>query len=153
VKHQSRLKAGETAPDFSGIDQHGSTINLKDYTGKRVILYFYPKDSTPTCTTQACNLRDAKELLQEKGYVVLGVSGDDEKSHRKFSEKQHLNFSLLADVDRKIITAYDVWGEKVVFGREMIGIVRTTFVIDENGVIARVIHDVASARHAEQILE
>jgi peroxiredoxin Q/BCP len=126
---------------------------LKDYTGKRVILYFYPKDSTPTCTTQACNLRDAKEVLQEKGYVVIGVSADDEKSHLKFSEKQHLNFSLLADVDRKIITAYDVWGEKVVFGKTMVGIVRTTFVIDEIGVIARVIFDVASARHAEQILE
>ena len=126
---------------------------MKDYTGKRVILYFYPKDSTPTCTTQACNLRDAKEVLQEKGYVVIGVSADDEKSHLKFSEKQHLNFSLLADVDRKIITAYDVWGEKVVFGKTMVGIVRTTFVIDEIGVIARVIFDVASARHAEQILE
>jgi peroxiredoxin Q/BCP len=152
ANHSTRLKAGEQAPDFKANDQTGKEVRLSDFKGKKVVLYFYPKDDTPTCTNQACNLRDNHALLKKKGYVVLGVSADDEKKHVKFTKKYDLPFQLLADVDKKIIHAYDVWGEKLFMGRLFDGIVRTTFIIDEKGIIERVLTDVKSKTHAEQIL-
>jgi peroxiredoxin Q/BCP len=128
-------------------------IHLKDYLGSQVVLYFYPKDATPTCTVEACSLRDAHPKFVSKNYAVIGVSADSVKSHAKFADKQRLPFALIADENRVIIDAYDVWGKKQVFGREMIGIIRTTFVIDAKGRIARVIDEVQSKRHAEQILD
>ncbi|MBL7933726.1 MAG: peroxiredoxin [Bacteroidia bacterium] len=141
------------APDFEAKDQHGSTVRLSDLRGKMLVLYFYPKDNTPTCTQQACNLKDDYSSLVEKGYTVLGVSADDEKSHQKFIKKFNLPYSLLADTDMKMIRDYDVWGTKMLFGRILDGIVRTTFIIDGEGIISRIIKNVESKRHALQILE
>jgi peroxiredoxin Q/BCP len=151
VAHTTRLKAGDTAPDFTATDQHGNLQTLSSYKGRIVILYFYPKDDTPGCTATACNLRDEYTHLKDKHYAVLGVSADDEKSHAKFAVKYELPFPLLADVDLTIIKAYDVWGTKMLFGKIYDGIVRTTFIIDEGGVIKHVITNVDTANHAEQI--
>jgi thioredoxin-dependent peroxiredoxin len=150
--HKTSLSAGTRAPFFEAKDQNGSTVKLSDFQGRHLVLYFYPKDDTPTCTNQACNLRDEYQYLQQKNYSVLGVSADDERSHAKFSKKFNLPFQLLADTDMSIIKAYDVWGTKQLFGRILDGIVRTTFIIDPEGMIERVISDVNSKHHARQIL-
>lgn len=149
MKH---LKQGDKAPAFKAKDQHGNTLSLADFKGKKVILYFYPHDNTPTCTTQACNLRDNHSKLLKKGYVVIGVSEDDEKSHLKFSDKFSLPFPILADADHKILEAYGVWGEKQFMGRTFDGTHRTTFLIDEKGKIDHIIVRPKSKTHADEIL-
>ena len=151
--HTTGLKAGDKAPNFEGKDESGKKVSLKNFAGKKLVLYFYPKDNTPTCTVEACNLRDNYSLLIKKGYSILGVSADDETKHLKFIKKFDLPFSLLADVDMKVIKAYDVWGTKQFMGKIFDGINRTTFVIDEKGKIEKVITDVKSKNHTEQILE
>jgi peroxiredoxin Q/BCP len=146
------LTPGTTAPIFTAKDQDGNTINLSDYKGKKVVLYFYPKDNTPGCTKQACNLRDNIDPLVQKGFQVLGVSVDDEKSHRKFIQKFDLNFPLLADTEQDIVNKYHVWGEKSMYGRTYMGTFRVTYIINEQGVIEHVIDKVKVDNHAEQIL-
>ncbi len=152
VAHSTSLKAGDVAPAFSTNDQNGKRISLADLKGKKVVLYFYPKDNTPTCTLEACSLRDEHAFLAKKNYVVLGVSADDEKMHKKFAAKYELPFSLLADTNMDIIKAYDVWGIKKFMGRIYDGIIRTTFIIDEKGIISEVITDVKSKEHGKQVL-
>lgn len=147
------LDKGDKAPHFESTDQNGNTVSLNDFKGKKVILYFYPKDMTPGCTKEACNLRDHNSELKEKGFEIVGVSADDEKKHAKFAEKYDLNFPLLADTEKEVIQAYGVWGPKTFMGKTRDGIHRTTFVIDENGVIENVIKKVKTKEHAEQILE
>ena len=146
------LNIGDPAPDFSSTDQTGNPIKLSDYRGKKVVLYFYPKDDTPGCTAQACSLRDNHEKLRASGYEVLGVSVDDEKSHQKFSKKYDLPFTLVADTEHQIVEAYDVWKEKSMYGRNFMGIVRTTFLIDEVGLITDIMTKIDTQNHAEQIL-
>lgn len=150
--HRSSLRAGEMAPYFEGTDQHGNTVRLSDFSGKKLVLYFYPKDFTEGCTAQACNLRDEHDRLIHSNYAVVGVSADDQESHAKFADTHHLPFALLADTNRSIINAYDVWGPKMMMGNQYDGIVRTTFVIDEDGRIERVIHDVNTKEHANQVM-
>jgi peroxiredoxin Q/BCP len=147
------LVPGSKAPDFKAKDQDGNIVSLKDYKGKRVALYFYPKDNTPTCTTQACNIRDNFALLKKAGITVIGVSIDTEKSHKKFEQKFQLPFTLLADPDRKIVEAYGVWGLKKVMGREFDGTHRVTFLINEKGIVEHIIDKVKSKDHVAQILE
>jgi peroxiredoxin Q/BCP len=144
---------GKKAPSFSGRDQNGNKVSLADFKGKTLILYFYPQDNTPTCTTQACNLRDNMSALSKKGYTVVGVSPDDEASHLKFSGKFNLGFPLIADPDRKIIEKYGVWGEKQMYGKKYMGLIRTTFVIDGNGVVVKVIEKPKAKEHAQEILK
>lgn len=153
ANHITNLKAGDKAPDFKSKDQDGNLISLKDFKGKKLVLYFYPKDNTPGCTNEACNLRDNYSALKKKGFAIVGVSADDEIKHTKFIQKYDLPFSLIADVDHTVIKAYDVWGEKQFMGRVFDGIVRTTFVIDEKGKIEKVITNVKTKNHTEQILE
>ncbi len=147
------LEVGQMAPDFEAKIETGETIKLSDYRGKKVVLYFYPKDATPGCTAQACNLRDNYDALLKAGYVVLGISSDDEKSHKKFIEKQNLPFPLIADTDLKVHEAYGTWVEKSMYGRKYMGTARTTFVIDEQGKIAEVIAKVDTKNHTAQILK
>lgn len=147
------LKAGDKAPSFKTTNQDGKEISLDGLKGKKVVLYFYPKDSTPGCTMQACNLRDNYEALQKANYVVLGVSADTEKLHKRFIEKQSIPFDLLMDEDKTIIQAYGVWGLKKFMGREFDGIHRTTFLIDEEGIIEEVIMKVKTKDHTNQILK
>ncbi|RAJ85897.1 peroxiredoxin Q/BCP [Chitinophaga dinghuensis] len=147
------LKEGEKAPVFKGKDQHGKTVSLTDFKGKRVVLYFYPKDMTPGCTAQACNLRDNYTDLLKKGYAVVGVSTDSEQSHQKFIEKYELPFTLLADEDKKIVNQYGVWGEKTMMGKTYDGIHRTTFLINGDGVIDHIIKKPDTKNHTEEILE
>jgi len=149
----THLKPGDKAPNFSAKDQNGKIVSLADFAGKKLILYFYPKDLTPGCTTQACNFRDNASLLKEKGFAVVGVSADDEKKHQKFIDKHDLNFTLLADTEKEIIKAYGVWGNKKFMGREYDGIHRETFVIGETGKIEFVITKVKTKEATEQILE
>jgi peroxiredoxin Q/BCP len=149
----SHLSEGSKAPAFSGKDQDGKKISLADFKGRKLVLYFYPQDSTPTCTTQACNLRDNFSMLTKSGFEVVGVSPDDEASHLKFSAKFKLPFRLIADPERKIIEKYGVWGEKQMYGKKYMGLLRTTFVIDENGVIRRIFHKPKSKEHAQEILD
>lgn len=151
-KSMTQLKEGDKAPYFEGKDQDGKVISLKDFAGSKLVLYFYPKDDTPGCTAESCNLRDNYSLLKKNGYKIVGVSADDEKSHQKFIKKFSLPFPLLADVDRKIINDYSVWGMKSMFGKKFEGIIRTTFVISEDGMIEKVITKVDNENHAEQIL-
>lgn len=146
------LKAGDKAPEFEGTIQDGSTIKLSDYRGKKVILYFYPKDNTPGCTAESCNLRDNYSDLQGKGYVVLGISTDGEASHQKFIAKHELPFDLIADTDQKIHNLFGTWGEKSMYGRKYMGTFRTTFVIDEEGTLEEVITKVKTKDHTAQIL-
>ena len=146
------LKEGQKAPAFTGTDQNGEKVTLKDLSGKKVVLYFYPQDDTPACTTQACNLRDNYALLKKKGFIVIGVSPDDEGSHQKFREKYNLPFSLLADPQHKIIEKYGVWGEKNLYGRKYVGLHRTTFVIDEDGKIEKIFLRPKNKAHAEEII-
>jgi len=150
--HTTHLKAGDKAPDFKGKDQDGNLVSLSDFAGKKLVLYFYPKDDTAGCTAESCNLRDNYSLLLQQGYKIVGVSADDEKSHQKFIKKYSLPFSLIADVDKKIISDYNIWGMKSLFGKEFEGIVRTTFIISETGIIERVIKEVNNQNHTEQIL-
>lgn len=149
----THLKAGDKAPDFKGIDENGDSISLADFAGKKLVLYFYPKDNTPTCTIESCNLRDNYEHMLAQGYEVLGVSADTSKKHQSFIQKYKLPFHLLADTERTVLKAYNVWGPKKFMGRTFDGIHRVTFVIDEKGVIEEVISAVKSRSHARQILE
>ena len=146
------LKIGDSAPDFVGVDQDGNEIKLSDYKGKKLALYFYPRDNTPGCTAQACDLRDNYETLQNQGYEILGVSCDTEKKHQNFISKYELPFKLIADVDQQLVNQYGVWQLKKFMGRENMGIVRTTFIIDEQGIISRIIEKVKTKEHASQIL-
>ncbi|MCM4158990.1 thioredoxin-dependent thiol peroxidase [Antarcticibacterium flavum] len=146
------LKEGDKAPDFSVPDQDGNTRNLSDYKGKKLVLFFYPKASTPGCTAEACNLRDNWEHFQKKGYEILGVSADSQKKQQNFRDKYELPYPLLADEDKEVIHAYGVWGPKKFMGKEYDGIHRTTFVIDEEGKIEDVIGKVKTKEHASQIL-
>ena len=146
------LKPGDAAPLFSATDQHGNMISLESLKGKKIVLYFYPKDDTPGCTAEACNLRDNHSELIKQGYVVLGVSPDPLKSHVKFTEKYELPFSLLPDPDKNIIQAYGVWGPKKFMGKSYDGVFRTTFVIDENGMIEKLFTQVDTKNHTDQIL-
>jgi thioredoxin-dependent peroxiredoxin len=146
------LKAGDKAPDFKGKDQNGKQIGLSNFKGSKLVIYFYPKDNTPGCTAQACNLRDNYELLMSKGFKVIGVSADDTKSHQKFIEKYELPFPLIADTEKEVIKAFGVWGPKKFMGKTYDGIHRTTFLINENGVIQEVITDVKTKDHTAQLI-
>lgn len=149
----STLKVGDKAPVFSGKDQDGKTISLSRFKGKKLALYFYPKDNTPGCTTEACNLRDNYSDLLKKGYEVVGVSADSSKSHLNFIGKFSLPFPLIADEDKKIIKDYQVWGEKMMYGKAYEGIIRKTFVISEDGIIEKIIEKVKVDDHTRQIFE
>jgi thioredoxin-dependent peroxiredoxin len=148
-----KLTIGDAAPDFETKDQHGQPVKLANYRGKKVVLYFYPKDDTSGCTAQACDLRDNYANLRAAGYEVLGVSVDGEKSHQKFITKYELPFSLIADTEKQIVEAYGVWQEKSMYGRKYMGTARTTFLIDENGIITNIIDKVDTKKHTEQILK
>ena len=147
------LKEGDKAPDFNSKDQDGNPVKLSDFKGKKVVLYFYPKDDTPGCTKEACSFRDADDVYNKKGIKVLGVSTDDEKSHQKFISKFQLPFDLLADTDKSIVETYGVWGEKSMYGKKYMGTNRKTFLIDENGKIAKIFDKVNVAEHADEVLE
>jgi peroxiredoxin Q/BCP len=146
------LQEGDKAPAFQGKDQNGKKVSLSELKGKKVVLYFYPEDDTPTCTVQACNLRDNYALLKKNGFEVIGVSPNDEKSHKKFEMKFNLPFTLLADPDHTIINKYGVWGEKQMFGNKYMGVHRTTFVINEKGVISKIFLRPKNKQHAEEIV-
>ncbi len=146
------LKAGDKAPDFKGKDQNNETIDLKSFKGKKLVLFFYPEDDTPTCTIQACNLRDNYSLLKKEGFEVIGVSPNDSESHKKFESKFSLPYTLLADPEHKVINKYGVWGEKVLYGRRYMGLHRTTFLIDEKGIIQKIFLKPTNKKHAEQIV-
>jgi peroxiredoxin Q/BCP len=149
----SKFKAGDKAPLFEGINQNGEKISLNDFKGKKLILYFYPKDNTPGCTAESCNLNDNYEMWLKKGYDVVGVSPDNEKSHLKFIDKYNLKFNLIADTDHEILEAYDAWGEKSMYGKKYMGVIRTTYVINEEGVIEAVFEKVQTKDHTNQIIE
>lgn len=148
-----KLKEGNKAPEFTGLNQNGDSVSLSDYKGRKLIMYFYPKDNTPGCTVESCNLRDNHSELKKLGFEVLGVSADDEKKHIKFIDKYQLTFPLIADTDKAIIKSFGVWGEKKFMGKTYDGIIRTTFIIDENGVIEKIIEKVKTKNHSEQIIE
>lgn len=147
------LSEGMKAPLFTANDQNGAKISLDQYKGKKLVLYFYPQDDTPTCTVEACNLRDNFSILKKNGIEILGVSPDNEKKHKKFEQKYQLPFILLADPEKKIIDKYGTWGEKILFGRKYMGLVRTTFLIDEKGVIRKIFNKPKSKMHSQEILE
>ncbi|KZN12403.1 thioredoxin-dependent thiol peroxidase [Marinomonas sp. TW1] len=147
------IEVGQVAPDFSAKDQNGETITLSQFKGKKVVLYFYPKDNTPGCTAQACDLRDNYQTLLDQGYVVLGISPDTEKKHQNFIEKYQLPFPLIADTEKEVHELYGTWQLKKFMGKEYMGTVRTTFIIDESGVIEEIIAKVKTKAHAEQILK
>ena len=147
----THLKEKDKAPDFVGKDENGNIVKLDNYKGKKVVLYFYPKDDTPGCTAQSCNLRDNHTILKKQGYEVIGVSNDDEKAHQKFIKKFDLPFTLIADTDKKIVNDYGVYGEKILFGHKYMGIIRTTFIIDEKGMIEKIISAVNTKEHTQQI--
>lgn len=147
------LKEGEKAPAFTGIDQDGNKVSLNDFKGQKIVLFFYPEDDTPTCTVQACNLRDNYGLLTKNGFKVIGISPDDVKSHQKFKEKFSLPFTLIADPDHKIIDKYGVWGQKKLYGREYMGLHRTTFIINEKGIISKIFLRPRNKAHAEEIVK
>jgi peroxiredoxin Q/BCP len=147
------LKEGDKAPDFKGLDQNGKEVSLSDFKGKKLVLYFYPKDDTPGCTKEACNLRDNHSELLKKGFAVVGISPDDSTSHQKFIKKYELPFSLLADTEKTIMKAYGAWGEKNMYGKIVEGVLRSTFIIDENGVLLKVFKKVQTETHTEQILK
>jgi peroxiredoxin Q/BCP len=152
VSMATHLQAGQKAPDFTGLDQDGNKISLSDFKGQKVALYFYPEDDTPTCTVQACNLRDNYALLKQHGIKLIGVSPDSEKSHQKFREKFNLPFTLVSDPDHKIINKYGVWGEKNMYGRKYMGLFRTTFAINEDGTIRKIFLKPKNKAHAEEII-
>ena len=146
------LKIGEKAPNFKSLNQSGEEIELKSFKGKKVILYFYPRDNTPGCTAQACNLRDNKNLLDNQNYVVLGVSSDSEKSHQNFIKKFELNFDLISDEDKTVHKLYGTWVEKNMYGRKYMGTAKNTFIIDEDGIITDIITKVKTKEHSNQII-
>lgn len=148
----THLKEGEKAPYFKGINQNGKEISLDDFRGKKLVLYFYPKDNTSGCTAEACNLNDNYSALTEKGYEVVGVSPDSASSHLKFIAKYNLAFNLIADTEKRILETYGVWAEKSMYGRKYMGVLRTTFVIDENGFIEKIVTQVNTKNHTEQLL-
>jgi peroxiredoxin Q/BCP len=147
------LQAGEKAPDFQGENQNGEIVSLADFRGKKVILYFYPKDNSPGCTAEACSLNDKSEYFLHKGYAIIGVSPDSVASHKKFEEKYHLFFNLISDPEKQIIQAYGAWGEKKNYGKTYMGLLRTTFIISEDGMIEKVFPRVDTKTHAEQIIK
>jgi len=147
----AELKEGSKAPLFKGIDQNGNVVKLGDYAGKKLVLYFYPKDNTPGCTAEACSLRDNYDELLKKGFAVVGVSPDSEKSHKSLAKKYDLPFPLIADTSKQILEDYGVWGEKKMYGKSYFGVIRTTFVIDENGIIENIVTKVDTAEHAGQL--
>jgi len=149
----STLKEGDQAPGFAAKDQNGKTISLSDFKGKNVILYFYPKDDTPGCTAEACSFRDNYQSLLSKGFDVIGVSTDDEKSHKKFETKFSLPFTLIADTDKHIVEAYGVWAEKNMYGKKYMGTLRTTFVIDGEGIIKKIIDKVDTKNSSQQVID
>ena len=149
----THLKIGDKAPSFVAKNQNGEEINLESFRGEKLILYFYPKDNTPGCTVEAKNLRDNFKILQEKGFKIIGVSPDSEEKHRKFIAKHELPFDLIADEEKKVLKNYGVWREKKMFGKARMGVFRTTFVIDEKGIIEQIFKKVKTNEHAEQILE
>jgi thioredoxin-dependent peroxiredoxin len=149
----THLEVGDKAPNFSGLDQNGIKVSLKDYLGKKLVLYFYPEDDTPTCTVQACNLRDNFSALKANGFEIIGVSPDDVESHKKFKNKFQLPFTLVADPKHTIIDKYGVWGEKNLYGHKHMGIYRTTFVINEKGVITKIFKKPRNKAHAEEIMK
>jgi peroxiredoxin Q/BCP len=149
----TKLQEGDKAPAFTGKDQNGKKVALSDHKGKKVVLYFYPQDDTPTCTVQACNLRDNYALLKKEGFTILGISPDEEKKHKKFEAKHDLPFTLVADPEHKVIDSYGVWGEKLLYGRKYMGLHRTTFLIDEKGVIRKIFLKPKSKQHAEEIVK
>jgi len=152
-KQMNTLSPGDKAPEFTGTDQSGNTVRLSDFSGSKLIVYFYPKDNTPGCTAEACNLRDNYSLLMEKGFRIVGVSADSVKSHKGFAEKFDLPFPLIADTEKQIIKAFGIWGPKKFMGRTFDGIHRYTFVIDGNGVVEKVFDKVDTKNHTEQILK
>ena len=149
----THLTAGQKAPAFSGRDQNGNTVSLKDFKGRKLALYFYPEDDTPTCTVQACNLRDNYEPLKKEGITIIGVSPNSSESHKKFEAKFSLPFPLLADEGHSIIDKYGVWGEKQLYGRKYMGLFRTTFLIDEQGLIKKIFLKPRNKQHAEEIIK
>lgn len=148
----SELKVGDKAPDFKGLNQEEKEIKLADFKGKNLILYFYPKDSTPGCTAEACDLRDNYQMWLNKGYEVVGVSPDSIKSHNKFIEKYELPFDLISDTEKEVLQAYGAWGEKKMYGRTYMGVLRKTFVIDKDGKIEAIFEKVKTKEHTKQIL-
>lgn len=153
IKTMAELKEGQKAPDFSGINQNEEKISLSDFLGKKVILYFYPKDNTPGCTAEACNLQDNLEMWRSKGYNIIGVSPDSVKSHGKFAEKYNLDFPLISDTQKEILQKYGAWGEKKMYGKVYEGVLRKTFIINEEGVIEKIFEKVKTKDHTNQILE
>lgn len=147
------LKAGDKAPDFTGHTQDGEKISLGDFSGKKLILYFYPKDNTPGCTAESCNLNENYDFWVKQGFHIVGVSPDSVQSHRKFADKYGFKFKLIADTETKIMQDYGVWGEKSMYGKKYMGVLRTTFVIDENGIISEVIGKVQTGNHTNQLAE
>lgn len=147
------LTEGDKAPEFKSTDQNGKAVSLADFKGSKVVLYFYPEDDTPTCTIEACNLRDNYSMLEKNGIKVLGVSPDDASKHKKFEQKYNLPFTLIADADKKIINNYGVWGEKNLYGRKYMGLYRTTFLINEKGMIKKIFKKPKSKIHTEEILK
>ena len=148
----SKLTVGKKAPKFKGVDQDGNKIQLSDFEGQTLAIYFYPKDNTPGCTAQACDIRDNYKVLSKKKIAIIGVSCDDEKSHLKFIQKFELPFPLIADTDQKIVNQFGVWVEKSMYGRNYMGIARTTFIIDPNGIISHVSEKVDTKNHSAQII-
>ncbi|HEY0245982.1 MAG TPA: thioredoxin-dependent thiol peroxidase [Mucilaginibacter sp.] len=149
----AKLKEGDKAPDFTANDQNGKTVSLSDFKGKTVILYFYPKDDTPGCTAEACDFRDNYQSLIGKGFEVIGVSTDDEKSHKKFESKFNLPFPLIADTGKEIVEAYGVWVEKNMYGKKYMGTARTTFIINADGIIQKIIDKVDTKASSQQVLD
>jgi peroxiredoxin Q/BCP len=147
------IEAGQKAPDFEGINQNGEKISLSQFKGKKVVLYFYPKDNTPGCTAESCNLNDNYQYWLSKGYEVIGVSPDSVASHKKFEEKFGFGFNLIADTEKQILQAYGVWGEKKNYGKVYFGVLRTTFIIDENGTVEKVFEKIDTKNHTEQIIK
>ncbi|MDG1046265.1 MAG: thioredoxin-dependent thiol peroxidase [Bacteroidia bacterium] len=149
----SNIKQGDKAPEFKGVNQNGDAVSLSSYAGKKLVLYFYPKDDTPGCTAEACNLKDNYNQLLSEGYAILGVSPDNEKKHQKFIDKYDLPFDLLADTEKETCEMFGVWVQKSMYGREYMGVARTTFIIDENGIVEEVISKVKTKEHTAQILK
>ena len=149
----TQLKVGDAAPDFSGINQNEEKIGLQDFKGKKLILYFYPKDNTPGCTAESCNLNENYNMWLEKGYEVVGVSPDSVASHQKFIDKFGLKFNLIADTEKEILQAFGAWGEKSMYGKKYMGVLRKTFIIDETGKIVEIFEKVQTKDHTNQIIQ
>lgn len=147
-----KIEIGDKAPDFKGLNQDGKEVKLSDFLGKNLILYFYPKDSTPGCTAEACDLRDNYQMWQSKSYEILGVSPDSQKSHQKFIEKYNLPFDLISDTEKEILIAYNAWGEKSMYGKKYMGVLRKTYVINSKGIIENIFEKVKPKEHSNQIL-